>query len=101
MTGESEIPSHPLLKQIFQPVTLWREIPGYLKSILSYLYNSLTEEKNSEENPSGDTRSIDLEREFIVKYYKSITRLQDKLEEVENMTAETFFSLLKKNVTQH
>jgi hypothetical protein len=96
VTSESEIPSHPLLKQIFQPVTLWREIPGYLKSILSYLYNSLTEEKNSEENPSGDTRSIDLEREFIVKYYKSITRLQDKLEEVENMTAETFFSLLKK-----
>ncbi len=93
---ESEIPTHPLLKQIFTPITGWQEIPAYLKNILSYLYSSLTEERHNEENPVGNARSIDLEREFIVQYYKTVTRLEDRLSNAGDMSAETFFRLLKK-----
>jgi hypothetical protein len=92
----SEIPSHPLLQMIFTPVTRWEEIPAYLQTILSYLYNSLTEVKQDEEKSVGSTRSVDLEREFIVQYYKSVTRLQDRLREARVMTVETLFRLLKK-----
>lgn len=92
----SEIPPHPLLKLIFTPVNRWEEIPDYLQTILSYLYNSLTEEKQEEEKSVNSTRSIDLEREFIVQYYKTVTRLKDRLREASAMTVETFFRLLKK-----
>lgn len=45
------------------------------------------------ENESS--RSEDLEREFIVQYYKTVTRLQDRLHEVREMTVETCFHLLR------
>ena len=92
----SEIPFHPLLQMIFSPVTAWEEIPGYLQMILSFLYNRLTEEKQVEGTSVSSTRSIDLEREFIVQYYKTVTRLQDRLREAKDMTVETLFRLLKK-----
>ena len=44
---------------------------------------------------SEENRSMDLEREFIVQYYKTVTRLQDLLSGAENMTVETWFRLLK------
>jgi len=96
VVSQSEIPPHPLLQQIFTPVTRWEEIAGYLKHILSYLYNSLTEEKQEDEGKPDHQRAIDLEREFIVQYYKTVTRLQDRLREADNMTVQTLFRLLKK-----
>ena len=56
----------------------------------------LVGEKDEEKLPSGNSRSMDMEREFIVQYYKTVTRLQDRLSGAENMTVETWFRLLKK-----
>jgi len=53
-------------------------------------------EKEEENLPSGNSRSLDLEREFLVQYYKTVTRLQDRLRAAEKMTVETWFRLLKK-----
>ncbi|QRX64382.1 PD-(D/E)XK nuclease family protein [Dysgonomonadaceae bacterium zrk40] len=91
----SEIPPHPLLQMVFTPVSRWEEIPDYLKSIFIYLYQHLTGEKHAEDQSDDSSRSIDLEREFIVQYYKTVTRLQDRLREVEQMTIETCFRLLR------
>ncbi|MDD4777108.1 MAG: PD-(D/E)XK nuclease family protein [Fermentimonas sp.] len=105
----SEIPSNPFLKLIFTPVEDWRSIGDYLHKILSGLYNSLTAEKHvdNEIDKSEDIDVVivtdnkgagtdDLEREFIVQYYKTVTRLQDTLSEAGNMSVDTYFRLLKK-----
>lgn len=92
---ESEIPSHPLLKLVFRPITQWKQIAEYLQSVLVFLYNCLTEEKYSEEETNNETHPVDLEREFIVQYYKSITRLQETLGEVKTLSVDTYFRLLK------
>jgi len=110
----SEVPADPLLQLIFKPITDWREISSYIQNVLKYIYGSLTGRKKSINElsqvanddvddddsesrlKSGDTRSIDLEREFIVHCYKTITRLQDKLADIENITVDTYFRLLKK-----
>ncbi len=88
----SELATHPFLCLIFSPVSDWTQIGEYLKSILSEVYKQLTSGRNTE----NDTRSIDLEREFIVQYYKSITRLQETLLSAQNMSIETYFRLLKR-----
>ncbi|WP_436415099.1 PD-(D/E)XK nuclease family protein [Petrimonas sp.] len=88
----SELATHPFLSLIFSPVSDWTQIGEYLKSILSEVYKQLTSGRNTE----NDTRSIDLEREFIVQYYKSITRLQETLLSAQNMSIETYFRLLKR-----
>ena len=94
---ESDIPPHPLLKQIFSPVTRWQDIGSYLKTVLSSLYTSLTEEKRGEEELlEGDTRAIDLEREFIVQCHKTVTRLEDSLQGDRDMSVETYFRLFNK-----
>jgi CRISPR/Cas system-associated exonuclease Cas4 (RecB family) len=107
----SEIPTNSLLRLIFTPIDDWRKIGGYLHEILSTLYNSLTAEKHAdmekmqpgdlsvEEEIDADMSSAgtdDLEREFIVQYYKTVTRLQDTLSEAGNMSIDTYFRLLKK-----
>jgi CRISPR/Cas system-associated exonuclease Cas4 (RecB family) len=94
-----ELQIHPLLNLIFKPITYWKDIPEYLKLILSYLYNVLTDEKNAanDDNPHN-ARPIDLEREFIVQYYKAVVRLQDTLHDAGEMSVETYFRLLKKVV---
>ncbi len=93
----SELGTHPFLKLIFSPIMDWTKIGEYLKSILSEIYRHLTSEKHPDEGGfTGDTRSIDLEREFIVQYYKSITRLQDTLSSVQNMSIDTYFRLFKR-----
>ena len=91
----SEIPPHPLLQMIFTPISRWEEIPNYLKSLFIYLYKHLTSEKHSAEQADDSSRSVDLEREFIVQYYKTVSRLQDRLGEVQQMTVETCFRLLR------
>ena len=95
-----ELQTHPLLSLIFNPVHQWQDVAEYLKSIFSYLYNSLTDEKNEAEeaDESYNARPIDLERDFIVQYHKSVVRLQDTLHEAGEMSVETYFRLLKKLV---
>ncbi|MDO5664361.1 MAG: PD-(D/E)XK nuclease family protein [Bacteroidia bacterium] len=92
----SELDTHPFLKLIFSPVSDWKQIGEYLQSILSEIFKCLTSEKQSDKKPINHTRSIDLEREFIVQYYKSITRLQETLSSAQNMSTDTYFRLLKR-----
>lgn len=114
----SDIPSNPLLKLIFTPIEDWHMIGDYLHAILAFLYKSLTADKYTDfettdikkiddievainsETISTKKKSVggtdDLEREFIVQYYKTVTRLQDMLSEAGNMSVDTYFRLLKK-----
>jgi len=117
VVSEAEFPPHPLYRLIFRPITEWHDIFEYIKDILTFIYGSLTGEKHDKEEagesprPAGmeqemdisgsedkehNTRAIDLEREFIVQYHKTVTRLQDRLHEAKNMSLETCFRLLKK-----
>lgn len=95
----SEIPDNALLKLVFTPITNWVDVAGYLQTILSFLYKSLTNEKHDikENNENAEEKQeVNLEREFIVQYYKTVTRLQDRLKDASKMSADTFFRLLKK-----
>lgn len=56
----------------------------------------LSEKPESEFFTEHGLRAEDLEREFIVQYYKTVTRLRDRLAGAEEMTVETWFGLLKK-----
>jgi hypothetical protein len=91
----TDIPPHPLLRQLFTPVTEWQDVGEYLKSILTALYRSLTDERMNEERPEGSVRAIDLEREFIVQCYKAIIRLDDNLQETRGVSVNTYFRLFK------
>lgn len=94
--SEAEFPSHPLFQLIFRPLTEWYDIFEYIKDILTFIYGNLTDEKRDKEEAGNSTRPIDLEREFIVQYHKTVTRLQDRLHGAKNMSMETCFRLLKK-----
>lgn len=117
VVSEAEFPPHPLFLLIFRPITKWHDIFEYIKDILTFIYGSLTDEKYDKKETGdsscrggteqemdagggGDkehgTRAIDLEREFIVQYHKTVTRLQDRLRDARNMSLETCFRLLKK-----
>lgn len=96
----SELGTHPFLKLIFSPITDWTKTGEYLKSVLSDIYKHLTAEKQADEIRAGNSRSADLEREFIVQYYKSITRLQETLPSAQNMSMDTYFRLLRR-LAQH
>ncbi len=92
---EEELHTNSFFKTIFTIIKDWRDASEYLKQILSTLYQCLTSHKKENEEESHNTRATDLEREFITQYYKSITRLQESLSEVADMTVETYFRLLK------
>lgn len=96
VVSESDIPSHPLLQKIFKALTNWQDIFDYLKDILTFVYGTLTEEKHQKEENGESTRPLDLEREFIVQYHKTVTRLQDRLHDARNMSMETCFRLMRK-----
>ncbi len=96
VVSDSEFPQHPLLQLIFRPLTAWHDIFEYIKDILTFIYNTLTDEKRVKEEAGDSTRPVDLEREFIVQYHKTVTRLQDRLHTARNMSLETCFRLLKK-----
>jgi CRISPR/Cas system-associated exonuclease Cas4 (RecB family) len=93
--SRADIPPHPLFEKLFTPVTGWQDIGEYLKSILTALYRSLTDEKMNEERPERSVRAIDLEREFIVQCYKAISRLDDNLQGTRGVSVETYFRLFK------
>lgn len=96
MVSETEIPEHPLLKLIFKPITDWHDASNYLQEILSYVYNALKQEKHADGDEEINATTTDLEREFIVQFYKSVTRLQDTLKETTILSVETYFRLLKR-----
>lgn len=91
-----DIPENNLLKLIFTPVNDWGQAGDYLQNILKELYNQLHSRKQQEDVDKNAARSIDLEREFIVRYYQSVTRLQDTLNEAGEMSVETYFRLLSR-----
>lgn len=94
-----ELTTHPLLNLIFQETASWKEIPTYLKDILTMLKKSLVQEEDNPDDKDKETitRYMDIEGEFIVEYYKTINKLEDVLKEVNtDMSIDTYVKLLKK-----
>lgn len=95
-----ELQLPPLLRLIFKPIKNWDEIPDYLKAILTTLKTSLSSVENKEQKDYDNeinTRSIDIEGEFIVEYYKTINKMQESLKHgIPEMSVDTYFKLLKK-----
>jgi hypothetical protein len=89
---------HPLLERIFKPVEKWADIAGYLKDVLTSLQITLTEAGEEAGDAQADARSVDIEREFIIEYYKTINKMEDALLRANNveMSVDTYFRLLKK-----
>lgn len=92
--------AHPLLANIFVSIDNWRDIPQYLKTILASLRTSLSvnDDKDIDAINEGiNARSIDIECEFIVEYYKTINKMEDTLKDSQiEMTVETYLKLLRK-----
>lgn len=96
MVTQTELSVHPLLSLIFTTVADWHEIPAYLQGILSFVYQCLTAKKHDETGTETNNHALDLEREFIVQCYKTVTRLHDTLHDAKTMSVETYFRLLKR-----
>lgn len=96
--SSQDLQSHPLFQLIFRPVFNWQDIPYYLQSILSTLNTTLSvNEKNEEKDEDINARSIDIECEFIVEYYKTINKMDEALRNVSpEMSVDTYFKLLRK-----
>lgn len=94
----NELKGNALVELIFKPIEKWQDIPEYLHEILISVYNSIESEikDKDEELNAESSRAIDLEREFIVEYYKVITRLQGTLTNSTEMSIDTYFRLLKR-----
>ncbi|MDR3060062.1 MAG: PD-(D/E)XK nuclease family protein [Prevotella sp.] len=98
IVSANDLQTHPLLCLIFKSLTGWTDIPDYLRKILSTLKISLSV-KGSEDKDNEDinARSIDIEGEFIVEYYKTVNKMDEALKNVSpEMSIETYFKLLKK-----
>ncbi|MDR1501493.1 MAG: PD-(D/E)XK nuclease family protein, partial [Prevotella sp.] len=96
--SSQDLQSHPLFQLIFRPVFNWQDIPYYLQSILSTLNRTLSvNEKNEGRDEDINARSIDIECEFIVEYYKTINKMDEALRNVSpEMSVDTYFKLLRK-----
>lgn len=98
----SDFEVHPLLQLIFQPIENWNEVSEYLKDILAKLKTSLSaKELNKEDREDKsqliDTRSLDIEGEFIIEYYKTINKMDETLKKsAPEMSVETYIKLLRK-----
>lgn len=93
---------HPLLSLIFTPVRDWKDIADYLRNILTVLEKSLLIRKEEEETGENvnTTRSSDMEREFVIEYYKTINKMEDALTKADTeIKNDTYFKLLKKLIT--
>ncbi|MDR1517451.1 MAG: PD-(D/E)XK nuclease family protein [Dysgonamonadaceae bacterium] len=97
--SESEINDYPSLSAFFRPIEDWREASEYLKTILTFVYSRIHDKKDEAEGddePRTEVHPMDLEREFIVQYHKTITRLEDTLREAPaDLSVDTYFRLLK------
>lgn len=90
-----ELRADAFLELIFRPISDWRDIAPYLREVLAKLESSLSRQRESED--VEDTRSIDMECEFIIEYYKTINKMEEALQHVDvEMTVETYYRLLKK-----
>lgn len=95
VVAAKEIHSHPLLRLIFNPIDNWQNIPAYLKAILTFLKTALS--TRSKEDDDSSVRSIDIECEFIVEYYKCITKMEEVVAYTSiEMSVDTYFKLLRK-----
>ena len=100
MVSEDDLQAHPLFQSIFKAIDSWQDIARYLKEVLTTVYGYLTAATKEESDLDDkqldyDIESLDLEREFVVQYFKTITRLEETLQNVEvEMTLETYFKLL-------
>lgn len=98
---EKRMQDDALFRIIFKKIDNWKVIGKYLKTVLSSFYTCLTAEKQHEETLTETIRSMDLEREFIVQYYKTITRLEESLQDWNiEMNIDTYFRLLNR-MLQH
>lgn len=98
----SMLKGHAVIELIFYPVNHWADISTYLKNILAQIQGSLYAQSinDAESSEQVDTRSSDLEREFIIEYYKTINKMEEALGRVEaDMKPDTYFKLLKKLVS--
>lgn len=105
MVSVDDLGIHPLLSLIFTPIKDRKDIAPYLRDILAALERSLLgmentvgiDEKISER---ADTRSPDMEREFVIEYYKTINKMEDALKKVNtDILPETYFRLLRKLIS--
>jgi len=96
--SSQDLQGHSLFRLIFRPVFNWQDIPDYLQSILSALNRTLSvHEKNEGKEEDINARSIDIECEFIVEYYKTINKMDEALKNVSpEMSVDTYFKLLRK-----
>lgn len=86
----------PLLALIFRPVEEWTQFAGYMKDILSKLESALSLRRD-EDTDDNSARSIDMECEFIIEYYKTINKMEDALSGVQaEMKVDTYVKLLRK-----
>lgn len=93
-----ELSINPLLKLIFTPIDDWTQIAPTLREILARLERSLSLSKE-EKSEDSNTRSIDMECEFIIEYYKTINKMEDALSQVRaEMSVDTYFKLLRKMI---
>lgn len=96
IVSAEELQTHPLFKLIFKPVKEWQSIPKYLRAILSTLKVSLSVSDKGEDE-GVNARSVDIEGEFVVEYYKTVNKMDEALKNASpEMTVETYFKLLKK-----
>lgn len=94
--------THPLLSQIFAPIESWTEVASYLRNILEVLERELSFSRklNPDDEVDSTSRSVDIELEFIIEYYKTINKMEDALCRVDaEMSVDTYFRLLKKIIT--
>lgn len=96
--SSQDLQGHSLFRLIFRPVFNWQDIPDYLQSILSALNRTLSvNKKNEGKEEDINARSIDIECEFIVEYYKTINKMDEALKNVSpEMSVDTYFKLLRK-----
>lgn len=88
---------HPLLSLIFTPLEDWNSVANYLRDILAYIERGLSIRNSETDTEVENTRSVDMEREFVIEYYKTINKMEDALVGINaEMTVETYFRLLKK-----
>lgn len=99
LVSVEELSVHPLLNILFAPIGKWEDIAGYLRSVLAYLERALSRSQEDKEDEKA-TRSVDMEREFIIEYYKTINKMEDALARVDaDMSIDTYFKLLKKIIS--
>ncbi|MDU1891274.1 MAG: PD-(D/E)XK nuclease family protein [Dysgonomonas sp.] len=92
-----ELQNSPLLKLIFTPIEEWHNIPEYLRKILAFLKSALSLMTVDDADENINIRSIDIECEFIVEYYKTINKMDEALKsKTPDMSVDTYFKLLRK-----